>query len=192
MKHNRELEIAHVGLKPGEHHYSFDLDTSFFERFGALDEFRDAKFEVTLVLDKKTNLYYLKFGVTGSITALCDRCGDDFTLDLWEDFDAVVKIVDADMVAIKNEEDSEVFHMAHSDNYLDVAQILYENLVLCLPIQRVHPDDKNNQSTCNPQALELLSQLEQQVNEPNIEEKSTNNSLAEQLEKLKKKKDAKS
>jgi uncharacterized metal-binding protein YceD (DUF177 family) len=192
MKHNRELEIAHIGLKPGEHHFNFNLGPSFFENFGALDEFRDAQFEVTLVLDKKTNLYYLKFGVTGSLTALCDRCGDDFTLQLWEDFDAIVKIVDADIVAAKNEEDSEVYHMAHSDNFMDVAQILYENLVLSLPIQRVHPDDDNDQSTCNPKALELLSQLEAQVSEPTTEDKNTNNSLAEQLEKLKKKKDAKS
>jgi uncharacterized metal-binding protein YceD (DUF177 family) len=82
--------------------------------------------------------------------------------------------------------------MAHSDNFMDVAQILYENLVLSLPIQRVHANDDNDQSTCNPKALDLLSQLAVQASDQTTEDKNINNSLAEQLEKLKKKKDAKS
>ncbi|MFM2385593.1 MAG: hypothetical protein RL660_350 [Bacteroidota bacterium] len=190
MKKNRDFEIAHIGLKPGEHEFNYQLQESFFEEFGQT-EFRDANFDVKLLLDKKANFYYLKFGITGSITTACDRCGDDFTLALWDDFETVIKIVDAEIVDERKVEDEEIIYLPHSANHIDVAEIMYENIVLCLPIQRVHADNEQGQSTCNPVALELLGKHAVHFEDtPTTNE--TNNSLREQLEQLKKKKDAKS
>jgi uncharacterized metal-binding protein YceD (DUF177 family) len=190
MKNHREFEIAHVGLKPGEHQYSYQLTESFFEEFGQT-EFRNADFKLNLELDKKSNFFHLKFDVTGTCVAMCDRCGDDFTLQIWDDFDSIIKIVDAERVEQMNIDDCEVLHVAHSANHLDISSIIYENIVLCLPIQRVHPDNEHGQSTCNPKALELLGQHKVQVEEIKAKEEQ-NNSLREQIEQLKKKKDAKS
>ena len=58
MKHNREFEIAFVGLKPGEHTYDYTIADSFFETFEK-PEFWNANIDVKLVLDKKANALLL-------------------------------------------------------------------------------------------------------------------------------------
>ena len=47
MSHRREFEIAFVGLKPGVHEYSYEIDDRFFEAFQQQD-FRNCKANVKL------------------------------------------------------------------------------------------------------------------------------------------------
>ncbi|MEJ7680103.1 MAG: hypothetical protein WKG06_20035 [Segetibacter sp.] len=37
MSHRREYEIAFVGLKPGEHNFSYEITDKFFEPFQQQD-----------------------------------------------------------------------------------------------------------------------------------------------------------
>jgi uncharacterized metal-binding protein YceD (DUF177 family) len=41
---------------------------------------------------------------------------------------------------------------------LKEGQHCYEYILLALPIQRVHPDDKNGESTCDPGMLDKLKE----------------------------------
>jgi uncharacterized metal-binding protein YceD (DUF177 family) len=193
MSKNRDFEIAYVGLKPGLHEFNYHLQDSFFEQF-ATPEFSDANIKVHVTLDKKSNLFYVRFAIIGSVTALCDRCNDNFTLQLWEEADFVIKIVqDAETAAKLNDDDPEIVHIPHSDNFIDLAERLYENVILSLPIQKLHPDNEDGNSTCNTEALNLLHTLQTEAtNQQEIEPEHHTNSLAEQLKKLKIKKDAKS
>jgi uncharacterized metal-binding protein YceD (DUF177 family) len=195
MSKNRDFEIAYVGLKPGLHEFDYHLQDSFFEQF-ATPEFSDANIKVHVVLDKKSNLFYVQFTIIGTVTALCDRCNDNFTLNIWEEADFVIKIVqDAETAAKQNDDDPEVVHIPHSDNFLDLAERLYENVILCLPIQKLHPDNEAGQSTCNPKVLAFLETLQGDIETTKtieLEQEPNINSLAEQLKKLKIKKDAKS
>lgn len=42
---------------------------------------------------------------------------------------------------------------------LDLQQQIYEFIMLALPIRRVHPVDKNGNSTCDPVMLKKLDEL---------------------------------
>ena len=155
MKSNREFEIAFVGLKPGIHEYNYSVDSRFFEQFEKT-EFHSAKVDVKLTLDKKSGTFLLHFDLNGQVTLPCDRCGDDFDLPLWDEFDLVVKIVDDELVEAKSKEDSEIGYIGRSESVMDVSFWIYEFIVLSVPIQHIHPDDQDGNSTCNPDALKFL------------------------------------
>ena len=157
MKHSREFEIAFVGLKPGNHVFNYSIDDRFFEKFEK-PEFKQANIDVKLNLDKKSGIFLLRFDINGKILIPCDRCGDEFEMTLWDEFELVVKIIDDELVAKKTEEDAEIGYIGRSESLLDVSTWIYEFIILSVPIQHIHPDDEQGKSTCNQQALAILNQ----------------------------------
>ena len=91
MSHRREYEIAFVGLKPGIHEFSYEIRDKFFDEFQHQD-FRNCNAHVKLVLDKKNGFMLLKFELGGSIEVTCDRCNNDLPIELWDEFNIIVKI----------------------------------------------------------------------------------------------------
>lgn len=178
MKHHREFEIAFIGLKPGEHEYLFQVDDTFFDSLfqeGKIDkpEFHGAKVEVKMILDKKSGAMLLRFFINGKATIACDRCGDDFDLTLWDEFELLVKIVEDEMVEKSNQHDAEVAYIGRSDSLLDVSLWIFEFITLCIPMQHVHGEDEDGNSLCNPDVLKFLSSQSTQGS----------NSLLDQLKK---------
>ncbi len=162
MKHNREFEIAFVGLKPGEHVFNYTITDSFFENFEKPD-FTDARIEVKMEMDKKQGTFLLKFYINGKVMIPCDRCGDEYEMTLWDEFELLVKQIDDAEVAKKNEDDAEVAYIARSESIIDVSTWIYEFIILSVPIQHIHPDDENGVSTCNPVVLEILNRQNNDV-----------------------------
>jgi uncharacterized metal-binding protein YceD (DUF177 family) len=167
MKHTREYEIAWQGLKLGLHTFQYDLDDKFIEALKGDNEvdFKDLDVQVSLKFDKKESFFMCHFDVDGSITAVCDRCGDDFKLRLWDEFDLIIKLTGAeDAAAI--EDDADVVFIPRSETVLDISNWLYEFVILSIPLQRVHPDKENGESGCNPEALKLLNKLSEPPEKP--------------------------
>src|SRR5476649_1475148 len=104
MSQRREYEIAFVGLKPGIHIYEYRVEDKFFVEYGEQD-FTNCMANIKLVLDKKTGFMQLKFDVDGTLDAVCDRCGNTLPMQLWDEFNIIVKIVDEPEVMNEQEED---------------------------------------------------------------------------------------
>lgn len=166
MKFRREFEIAFVGLKPGLHNFNYKIDDSFFEKFEK-PEFTQANIEIDLSLDKKSGIFLLRFKINGNVQIPCDRCGDDFEMNIWDEFELVVKIIDDNLVEQKNQIDAEVAYIGHSESILDVSPWIYEFIILSVPMQHIHPDNENGDSTCNKTALNFLNQ-ENSNSQPNL------------------------
>lgn len=179
MKHNREFEIAWQGLKPGVHEYSFSVSNDFMKAHHAPEEYRDWNAEVKLKFDKQNNFFQMHFDVAGNVVVACDRCGDDFKLELWDEFDLMVKLTgDADDEA-EQEEEADIVFIPRSETVLDISKWVYEFVMLSVPLQKVHPDKTDGTSGCNPQALKLLNQLSEHDDE------TTTNSIWKGLEAFK-------
>jgi uncharacterized metal-binding protein YceD (DUF177 family) len=159
MKALRQFDIAFVGLKPGEHTFQYQITDSFFENYGPQD-FSDCQATVKLTLDKKSNFFLLKFEIGGKVTVNCDRCGQPFELQLWDDFDQVVKMVD-NPDELKEDENPDVSYISKTESHLNVAEWIYEFINLSIPMQRIHPD-VNGKSGCDPKVLEMLDKMNQQ------------------------------
>lgn len=176
MKHNREFEIAWQGLKPGPHTYVYDIDDRFMLEREVDDSIKNWDAKVTLGFDKHESFFMLHFDIDGHITVPCDRCGDEFQLRLWDEFDLVVKLMGEDAGDIEDEDD--VVFIPRSETVLDISGWLFEFLTLSVPLQHIHPDKADGSPGCNEEALKLLDQLSE-PSEP------AGNPLWKGLEKLK-------
>jgi uncharacterized metal-binding protein YceD (DUF177 family) len=157
MKHNREYEIAWQGLKAGVHKFQYEVDDRFIQDRDAEQDFKDLDAQVNLSFDKQNNFFLLHFDIDGSVTVACDRCGDDFKLRLWDEFDLLIKLMSDDTNEI--EEDADVVYIPRSETVIDISRWIYEFVLLSVPLQRVHPDKADGSPGCNPEALKLLGQL---------------------------------
>lgn len=164
MKQLREFDIAFVGLKPGVSIFEYQITDSFFEEYGPQD-FSNCNASVRLTLDKKSDFFLLKFEIGGSMTVICDRCGQPFDLQLWDDFTQVVKMVENPEAMEGGDEDPEVSYISRTESHLNVREWIYEFINLSIPMQKVHPD-VDGKSTCDPKILEMLDQMNKQSGGP--------------------------
>lgn len=155
MKHNREYEIAWQGLKPGIHTFQYDLDDKFMKENGEW-EFGALEAQVTVTFDKQPSFFMLKFDIGGSMDVPCDRCGEEFKLKLWDEFNLLIKLQGEN--AEEKDEEADVVFIPRSETVIDISNWLYEFVQLSIPLQKVHPDVEGK-STCDPKALELLNKL---------------------------------
>lgn len=160
MSHRRAYDIAFVGLKPGEHQFVYEIDDSFFEDFQQQD-FKNCKATVKLNLDKKNGFMLCKFDIDGKVEVPCDRCGNNLQLQLWDEFNIVVKIVDDPEVMNQEEEDPDVYYIGKGESHLNVADWIYEFINLSIPMQRMCKDDEIGGPQCNPEVLEKLRKMEE-------------------------------
>ena len=157
MKHSREFEIAWMGLKPGPHTYIYDIDDRFMREREVDEPFTNWNAQVTLLFDKHESFFMCHFDIDGKVTVPCDRCGDDFAITLWDEFDLVIKLTGDDAGTIEDEDD--VVFIPRSETVIDISKWIYEFMMLSVPLQHIHPDNADGTSGCNPLALNLLDQL---------------------------------
>ncbi|HRD58127.1 MAG TPA: DUF177 domain-containing protein [Ferruginibacter sp.] len=178
MASKRAFEIAFVGLKPGLHEFGYELDDKFFAEKGVTDV-SNIKANVKLVLEKNTGFMRLTFEVGGNADVNCDRCGNPLTMDLWDEFRMLVKLVDTPDEMNEQEEDPDVFYISRTESHLDVSDWLYEFVLLSVPMQRMCGEDEKGNSKCNKEVLEKLKQMEARNAENN------SNNLWKGLDKFK-------
>lgn len=159
MSRRREFEIAFVGLKPGVHEYSYSINDKFFEAFQQQD-FHHCKANIKLTLDKKSSFMLLKFEIGGTLEVICDRCNSKLPLDLWDEFNLTVKLVENPEIMNDQEEDPDMYYIAQGESHLDVANWIYEFIILTIPMQKACEFDKMDGPHCNPSALDLLKKME--------------------------------
>ena len=157
MKNSSAYKIAYVGLKQGAHKFCYFIEDKFFDNFSTPD-FNNSAIEVEVNLEKQNNLFLMNFVINGFIETSCDRCGEPFKLRLWEEFKFVVKVVDDENIEIKNNEDPDIAYISKTSSMMDLSPWIYEFILLSIPYQRLHPNDENENSTCNPEILKLLNQ----------------------------------
>ena len=73
--------------------------------------------------------------------------------------------------------DPDIISLTTDEHELDLQQHFYEYIHLALPIKRVHPDDQNGNSTCDPVMLKKLKELI-------VEEENDNDPRWDELKKL--------
>jgi len=166
MKNSRVFEIAWQGLKLGEHELIFDLDDKFLMWKYPETEYKQLNVQIKVTFDKQVNFFMFHFNIDGSLIVPCDRCGEEFELSLWDEFDLLVKlndVEDEDQI----EEEADVVFISRSETVLDISDWLYEFLMLSIPLQKIHPQDAKGNDTCNPDVLAFLKQSAEALEQEN-------------------------
>ncbi len=151
MKKLKAFEIQFVGLKEGEHHFDYKIDKTFFDLFD-FDEFNDSQVEVKVKLLKKATLLELNFNAEGAVNVNCDLSNESFDLAIANSFDLVVKFGEH-----FNDDNEEILILPHGEYQINIAQFLYELIVLAVPAKRIHPGVING--SLNSEILKRLEQL---------------------------------
>ena len=159
MGKKRAFEIPFVGLKPGVHEFNFELDNKFFAEKGAQD-FSNPKAAVTMKLEKNTGFMILHFEVGGAADVTCDRCGNPLHLNLWDEFNMLVKMVENPEEMNEQEEDPDVFYISRNESHLSVENWLYEFVMLSIPMQKMCSPEEMGGPACNKEVLQKLKEME--------------------------------
>jgi uncharacterized protein len=145
-------EIPFKGLKEGGHQFDYEIDDMFFEAFDStLVNKGQIKAKVTLT--KQSTLLILDMAIKGSVELMCDRCLDFYDQKVKNKTRLVVKF------GSENDELSdELIVIPFEDHMINVAQYLFEQIALSLPIKHVHPDISKGTSGCDPEMLKKLKE----------------------------------
>jgi uncharacterized metal-binding protein YceD (DUF177 family) len=127
-------------MPQGTELFEYKLDKAFFTNMESADV-RDAALTVKLTVVHKGGFYTLDFAVGGTVTLLCDRCLDDLVQPIEAGYHIIVKYGDR-----YNDESDDILEIPESDNYLNVAYMIYDTVMLAIPIKHVHPQGKCNRA----------------------------------------------
>lgn len=173
MNNLKEYLIPFVGLKIGKHQFDYQIDNTFFKNFD-YDEFNAVSVKVDIVLEKKSTMLELDFKHKGTVNVPCDVSGEEFDLPIKGKLKLLVKFGDA-----FNDENEELLILPHGEFQVNVAQYVYESIILSVPLRRVHPGIKDGTLTDVIEKLESLSPKENK-------EEQQNNDIDPRWENLKK------
>ena len=174
MNNLKEYLIPFVGLKIGKHQFDYQIDNTFFKNFD-YNEFNDVSVKVDIVLEKKSTMLELDFKHKGTVNVPCDVSGEEFDLSIKGKLKILVKFGD-----VFNDDNEELLILPHGEFQVNVAQYIYESIILSVPLRRVHPGVKDGSLSDVIEKLESLSPKE------NKKEQQQNNDIDPRWENLKK------
>jgi uncharacterized protein len=153
LKYLKQFLIPIAGIESGAHQYAFDIDGKFFESFGE-SEIQVCNVRVDLVLLKQEDMIVLSFSYDGSIELTCDRCLDPFDFPIDGTDEIILKF---GKVPEKQKADEEI--IAPDQKEIDIKQYLFDFINLNIPFRKVHPDDENGKSLCDPEVIRKIEEL---------------------------------
>ena len=146
MKPEVDTVVQIRGLKPGRYEYDFTLDSTFFDTFQN-DEIREGNVDFKVVLQKYERMLLFTFSFNGTVKTICDRCLGEIAVPVEGEEKLCVKFSDTETT-----DDDDVVFLPESAYKIDLAQWMYEYVVVSMPMQRVHPEGE-----CDKEMLKYIS-----------------------------------
>lgn len=148
----KEFNIPFSGLKLGKHEFVYEIENAFFESFD-YQEFNGASIHIKAILEKMGTMMELKIKAKGTVNVDCDLTGEAYDQPISSDLHLVVKFGEE-----YNDEDDEILIIPHGEHQFNIAQYIYEMLVLAVPQKRVHPGIADG--TLKSDILDKLEELQ--------------------------------
>lgn len=152
MMKQKEFIIPFSGLKQGKHEFNFIIENKFFESFG-YDEFNDVNIELLVIMNKTSTMLEFEFSAEGNVNVDCDSTSEPYNQKITSELELVVKFGDE-----YNDENDELLVIPYREHQVNIAQYVYEMLVLAVPQKRIHPGIKDG--TLKSEVLEKLKELQ--------------------------------
>ncbi|GAA4850186.1 DUF177 domain-containing protein [Algivirga pacifica] len=133
-KEQSPYSIDIYNLKNGQHQFEMQVDKALLEYFQS-DVMEDVKAKVMLTVTKTETSLQVDIHIDGKVTLLCDRSLEAFDEPFEVDDTLYYKFGEA-----FEELDDNLFVIPENELQIDLAQALYDFIVLSLPAKRIHPD----------------------------------------------------
>lgn len=160
-----QYSIPLAGLKEGSHIYEFEIENDFFTSFEG-SEIVAGELAAQVNLVKRSSHIELELVLRGSVEVVCDRCLESYMQELDTRGRLLIKYGDH-----WEEVDDEVIIIPNGESQFELSQLIYEFAHLGLPMQRVHPDDVDGYSGCDPDMIDRINGIadEEEEGEENID-----------------------
>lgn len=135
-----QYKVQLASLRDGKHEQDFVIDTEFFKNMENTDVIT-ADVAVHLDLVKKNDVYDCTFHCKGMLQIPCDRCLEPLPHEVDTTYHIIVKYGDS-----YDDASDELLIIPQSDAYLNVAYMLYDTVLLTIPMRHVHPLGKCNRA----------------------------------------------
>ena len=150
-----KYNIEFKGLKEGLHDYQFEVDDKFFEHISeSLVEVGEVK--VNVQLEKRSAFLKLTLAFEGWVELTCDNCLEAYRQEIEIETEQFVKFGEE----TEFEEGDNVIWVLPEEHAINLAQLIYEYIVLGIPLRHVHPNPSNDggENSCNPEMLKKLEE----------------------------------
>ena len=133
-------KVQLASLPQGKHEQEFICDTTFFKNMENGDVV-NSDVAVHLDLTNKGGLYDLAFTLKGMVQVPCDRCLDPIDIEIDTTYNIKVEYGDS-----YDDASDDLLIIPASNPYLNVAYMLYDTILLSIPMRHVHPLGKCNRA----------------------------------------------
>ncbi len=147
------------GSRKGITEFEFVCDDAFFACFSE-SPVQAGEVNVAVTLDKRTEMYLLSFSFEGRLAMICDRCTADIRMPVEGDHDLILKNGEAYL------EEDEVIVLPPETAEFNIAQVMYEYMILAIPVSRTYECEEEDPRPCNMETLEYLNRsIEEEIEE---------------------------
>jgi len=165
--------IPYKGMGDGIHNLEFNVDSDFFAEFEA-SHLNNGNFNVLVEMDRKHGSSVFTFDIEGITKTNCDRCTESIDLPMDGEFILHVKH------GIESESTDEIMYIHPETSTLNLSQVIYEFILLCMPLVKTYDCENDEHPPCNFNILEKLELKEGQEIEKNV----INNGIWDSLKDL--------
>ncbi len=130
----RQFQIDFYGLANKEHNYRFELDSELLGLFEQ-DIVKSGKGGCNLRLEKSETMIVLHFDIDATVELVCDVSLRPFDHEIKTIHEIMVKFGDE-----PTELSDEVIVLQWDTKSINVAEYIYEFLLLGIPMKKVHPE----------------------------------------------------
>jgi len=148
-----EYLIPFKGLSIGKHDFQFHVDELFFVEKKS-DIVTEGDLIVNFILDRQSRNMTSEMSIKGTIKLVCDRCIDKFDYPIDVTYHQIFKFANAPDI-----QEDDIIYLGDKEYQLDVSELILENILLQVPIRKVHPDNEDGTPTCNPKQLKLINKF---------------------------------
>lgn len=157
-----EYLIPFVGMQKQVYQFEYSINESFLKHFEDTN-IEKCDVEVKLEFDKKETFFLLNFYIDGSVQVPCDSCAEDFNQEIFGDYEVAIKFGNEDNQEIEEED---VVYISKADDFIDVSNLIYEFIILSIPLRCVHPENKDGENECNEEVLQKLNTKKEESADP--------------------------
>lgn len=137
MKFLRTFDIEVIKFLEGKYEIDFEIGREFFQHFEDNELLDEGILTVRVLMDKGANLIEMNFLITGEVKLTCDRSLEEY----FEHLEITEKIL-FKYGEVEEEVNEEVYIITRDTSKINVAQFIYEFILLGLPAKKIHPDHR--------------------------------------------------
>jgi uncharacterized metal-binding protein YceD (DUF177 family) len=160
----RNYDVSFSGLKNGKHQFKFEIDQSFFQLFDTEQEFTNPRITVDALLEKHTTFLEFEIKINGTVELVCDITNAEFDYPIENEIKVLVKFGEE-----YDDSDENVITIPNTDHAFNVAQLIYENVMLSIPMKKVSPnvsdEDLRILDQFSPKDIEEVEEEEEEEHE---------------------------